>query len=83
MEKKRSKTIGALWLYQKQDEETGKKTGYFSGTLDLGVLGQAKIAVFKNNRKERDNQPDYNIVLSEPKRQDEPVEVDDDSDIPF
>lgn len=57
-----SKTIGALWI--KEYEKDGKKRKMMSGELDLGVLGAVKIAVFKNEKKEKDNQPDYRIVLS-------------------
>ena len=41
--------------------KTGDK--YFSGELELGVFGKAKILVFKNDYKEA-NQPDYNIFLN-------------------
>ncbi len=54
-----SRKIGALWLKQSQD---GRQ--FLSGVLqDLG--GDINIAVFKNDKKEADKQPDYNIVLSE------------------
>lgn len=29
------------------------------------ISGDIQIAVFENDRKEKENQPDYNIVLSE------------------
>ena len=58
-----SKTIGALWL--KDYEKDGKKHKMMSGEIDLGVLGTARIAVFKNEKKEKENHPDYRIVLSE------------------
>ncbi len=58
-----SKTVGALWL--REFEKDGKKRKMMSGELDLGALGTIKIAVFKNDKKEKDNQPDYRIVLSE------------------
>ena len=51
--------MGALWIKQKQDG-----TKFMSGVLqDLG--GDINIAVFKNDKKEQPNHPDYNIVLSE------------------
>ncbi len=59
-----SKTVGALWV--REYEKDGKKRKMMSGELDLGALGTIKIAVFKNDKKEKDNQPDYRIVLSEP-----------------
>lgn len=54
-----SRKIGALWLRQTQD---GAK--YFSGVIQ-DLSGDINIAVFQNDKKEKDNQPDYNIVLSE------------------
>ena len=62
-----SKTIGALWL--KDFEKDGKKEKMMSGELDLGALGSISIAVFKNKKKDKDNQPDYRIVLSNSKPQ--------------
>jgi uncharacterized protein (DUF736 family) len=53
-----SKKIGALWVRKTKD---GME--YFSGVLDL--LGEdINIAVFYNDKKEKDNQPDFNIVRS-------------------
>jgi uncharacterized protein (DUF736 family) len=57
------KTIGALWV--KEYEKDGQKRKMFSGELDLGVLGTVGIAIFKNEKKDKENQPDYRIVLSE------------------
>ena len=56
-----------------------------TGHIDLGALGQIKITVFKNGYKQEDSQqPDYNIVLSEPGRQEEPPIVEEPNDeIPF
>jgi len=56
-----SKVIGALWL-----RETKERKQFMSGVLnDLG--GDIQIAVFRNDRKDKDNQPDYQIVRSEKK----------------
>lgn len=61
MEKKKS--IGALW------EKTSKGgTKYFSGVFESGDQ-KTNIVIFQNNRKEKDNQPDWQIFLSEPKPQ--------------
>lgn len=66
-----SRKIGALWSKKTQD---GKS--FLSGVLnDLG--GDINIAVFKNDRKENDNHPDYNIVLSERKPQNQNTTTDD------
>jgi len=54
-----SRKIGALWVRETQD---GKK--FMSGLIET-LNGDVQIAVFKNDKKEKENQPDYNIVLSE------------------
>jgi hypothetical protein len=56
-----SKVIGALWIRESRE---GRK--YYSGQLDLGVLGNVQIAIFKNDRRQHDRSPEYNIVLSGP-----------------
>lgn len=56
-----SKQIGALWKHTAKQGTTGV---FLKGTLELGALGQVPIAVFKNNRKTKENEPDYRIVLS-------------------
>ncbi len=58
-----SRKIGALWLKETKD---GKK--YFSGVLE-DMRGEIRIAVFKNDRKEKENQPDYQIIVSEERRE--------------
>lgn len=58
-----SKPIGALWKHTAKQGNTGV---FLKGVLDLGALGQVPIAVFKNTRKTKENEPDYRIVLSEP-----------------
>ncbi len=58
-----SRKIGALWLKETKD---GKK--YFSGVLE-DMRGEIRIAIFKNDRKEKENQPDYQIVVSEERRE--------------
>ena len=53
------KKIGALW-----NKEDKNNQPYFSGTLDLGVLGEAQIMVFPNKHKEEENHhPDAVISL--------------------
>jgi len=54
-----SRKIGALWIRQSQDGRN-----YLSGVIQ-DLSGDINIAVFKNDKKEADKQPDYNIVLSE------------------
>lgn len=60
------KQIGALWA--RTYNKDGKEHRFMTGMIDLGALGTVDIAIFKNDRKEKDNHPDYRIVLSE-KRQ--------------
>lgn len=79
-----SRKIGALWLKEAKD---GKK--YMSGVLE-DIRGEIRIAVFRNDRKEKDSHPDYQIVLSEERKErSESDQVADStdavdlSDIPF
>jgi len=54
------KTIGGLWIKE------GKKGKFFSGniTLNYGTPEEIKlnIMIFKNDKKEKENQPEYKIV---------------------
>lgn len=51
-----SNNIGALWL---KTSKSGMK--YFSGVIEW--KGEKfYISIFKNNKKTKDNQPDYNIL---------------------
>lgn len=52
--------IGALWLKEKD----GKK--YFSGQIEYPGV-KLNFAIFKNEKKENPNQPDYQIVWNPPK----------------
>ena len=49
--------VGVLWKKSKNGMD------YFSGVLK-DLHGTINIAVFPNNRKENDKQPDFNIVVS-------------------
>jgi len=46
---------------------------YMSGLIDLGILGQQRILIFKNNNKKSEKSPDYRMVV--------PTEGDDDPNI--
>ncbi len=79
-----SRKIGALWLKETKD---GKK--YMSGVLE-DIRGEIRIAVFRNDRKEKDNHPDYQIILSEERKDrsesdqaTDSTDAVDLSDIPF
>ena len=58
--------IGALW-----SKKTSEGREYFTGVIS-DLRGDIQIVVFQNNKK-TDNQPDYDILLSEPKKQAEEV----------
>jgi len=55
--------IGALWT---KTDKNGKQ--FFSGTITLPPFGEMNVAVFANDRKTSDNQPDYKIVYSKPRK---------------
>ena len=48
--------IGVLW---KTEPKNGK--AYYSGEVDLGVLGRIKIAFFLEDKKEKDHYPDATV----------------------
>ena len=58
-----NKKIGALW-----SKTTSEGQEYFSGVIS-DLRGEIQIVVFKNDKKESENQPDYDILLSEPKEE--------------
>lgn len=51
------KRVGALWIKQGKDGE------FYSGTLELGALGDVNVMVFPNTRKEKDTEPDFAVCL--------------------
>ena len=63
-----AKRIGALWLKTSKDGET-----FYSGVIK-DLRGDIPIVVFKNTRKEKETQPDFNIVLSEGRKESVSVE---------
>ena len=73
--------IGALW-----QKESKNGAMYFSGKVKVGEE-EVQIVVF-SNKKEKDSQPDWNILKSKPynkpTEQSHPVEEEVDvSEIPF
>ena len=52
-----NRIVGALWRREKDGME------YFSGVL-RDLHGDINIAVFPNDYKDKQNQPDMNIVIS-------------------
>ena len=55
--------IGAPW-----SKKTAEGTEYFSGVIS-DLRSDIQIVVFRNDKKQTDNQPDYDILLSEPKEE--------------
>lgn len=51
--------IRATGLWKKVVEKNGKKTVQLSGTW-----GGVRVLIFANDRKERDSQPDYYLMLA-------------------
>ena len=72
-----STKIGALWRRTTQD---GKKT-FLSGIIQ-DIRGDIQIAVFLNDRKEKENQPDFNIVRSEQREEKKQQQTTDDFGFP-
>lgn len=59
-----TKKLGSLWQHKTKEGRT-----YFTGTIEV-VIGQPlKIVALKNDKKNSDKSPDWNIVLSEPKKE--------------
>ena len=54
--------IGALW-----SKKTSEGKEYFTGVIS-DLRGEIQIVVFRNDKK-NENQPDYDILLSEPKQE--------------
>lgn len=51
--------IGALW------EKSGRNGVFFAGEIELNGE-KTKIVVFPNSKKEKETQPDWNILISKP-----------------
>lgn len=51
------KKIGVLWK-----KESKQNKAYLTGKLDLGALGESRIMIFANEKK-NDKHPDYSISL--------------------
>ena len=64
-----NKRIGALWKHTKD------KMQYLTGNLEVIAGFPIKICIFKNTKKTKENQPDFNIVLSENKAEKPKAEV--------
>jgi uncharacterized protein (DUF736 family) len=60
-----TRKIGALWSRKTAD---GKE--YFTGVIS-DLRGDIQIVVFENDKKQNENQPDYDILVSEPREAEE------------
>jgi hypothetical protein len=63
------------------DHELLKLTGLWKGKTDKGTflagkLGVARLLIFKNNRKQKDNEPDYIAYLGRVRTPDEDTSRD-------
>lgn len=54
--------LGALWM------KSGQRGDYMTGTIN----GQ-KVVVFKNDRKQSENQPDWRVMKSKPRESVQPA----------
>jgi hypothetical protein len=68
-----TKQVGVLW------RKTKNKRTYFTGFLNLGVLGDVPIGIFPIDAERRtsDQSPDYAIVLLQERREDPDKRTDD------
>lgn len=56
MSMQKGKRIGALWVRKSKD---GKR--YISGIIET-MYGDLQVAAFLNDKKEKENHPDYHLV---------------------
>jgi len=43
--------------------EKGEK--YLTGYIDVGLIGQARVAIFRNNKKEGENSPEWIVTIKD------------------
>ena len=55
--------IGALWL-----KKTKEGRSYMSGVIEFPGV-KIPFAVFKNEEKQQENHPDYNVIWNPPQEQ--------------
>jgi len=49
--------IGAAWI-----KKTQEGNSFLSCVIELPIIGKVNFTLFKNEKKENDNQPDYDIT---------------------
>lgn len=47
----------------KEKKKNGRK--YLAGYVDLGVLGKREAYLFKNDKREKENQPAFRLMIKE------------------
>ncbi len=47
----------------REEKKNGRK--YLAGYLDFGVLGKREAYLFKNDRREKDTQPAFKLMIKE------------------
>ncbi len=68
-------------LWEKKDKN--------GNTFFSGKIGRANVFIFKNTQKEKENQPDYRLMVGEPKKKEDggaettSSAFDSGSEIPF
>ena len=63
-----SKPAGVFWKKTKRNTDGPEdEQEFWSGNIDLGILGEVSVVIFPNTRKENDRQPDMNMYISRPK----------------
>lgn len=55
------KRVSGLWL---RESKGGSK--YMAGKTDEAIPPGSKLLIFKNERKETENQPDYQLMIADP-----------------
>lgn len=63
--------IGCLWIKKSKD---GKQ--YFSGMLS-DMRGDFPVVAFRNEKKEKENQPDFLVYVSEPIKEEKGEAIED------
>ena len=53
--------VGAVWIHEHTDEQTGNVHCYLTGYIDCGIFGRFKISLHTNQHKTEDKHPDYII----------------------
>jgi len=65
----RYKTLYEWWREKMKEKEKRnekeKVRKFLSGEIDFGVLGKRQACLFRNDKKEKDNQPAFRLMVKE------------------